>query len=97
LSLGVARAVISSGKTQEEAERDVANSSDSIRVLRSKRLDLSDLGPAWADATLWIVGVEWVDRDKPDPLPQQEDPEGETEAQFRADHARGFGTGQSPR
>jgi hypothetical protein len=90
----VARGVIASGKTQEDAERDVANSSDSIRVLRSKRLEVSDLGRAWVDATLWIVVVEWIDADKPDPLPQQQDPEGETDAEFRAGHARGFRSDQ---
>jgi hypothetical protein len=87
----MARGVLSTGKTKEEAERAVAESSSSVRVLRSKRLDLRDLGPAWADADFWTVVVEWVDPDRPDPLPQQADPEGMTEAAFRAGHARDFG------
>lgn len=87
----MARGVLSTGKTQQEAEQAVAAESRSIRVVRSKRMDVSDLGPAWADADYWLVVVEWVDPDRPDPLPQQDDPEGETEANFRRDHARGFG------
>ncbi len=86
----MARGIVTAATTQAEAEQCVAKESDALRVMRSKRLDLSDLGPAWADANLWVVVVEWADPDTPDPLPQQADPEGETEALVRGGLHPGF-------
>lgn len=80
------------GQDLGRAEQAVLAESTSVRVVRSKRMDVSDLGPSWADSNFWVVVVEWINPGRPDPLPQQDDPEGETETTFRRDHARGFGT-----
>jgi hypothetical protein len=58
-----------------------------MTVLRSRRLDVSDLRAAYRTTVFppdncWVVVIEDPDPEH-SPLPQQADPEGETEAQFR--------------
>jgi hypothetical protein len=55
-------------------------------------LDLSDLGPVRRGVSpnnYWVVVVEDKDPAK-SPLPQQDDPEGETEASIRSDFEKYF-------
>lgn len=89
----MARGVVTPAETQEEAERSVTEGGGSLRVLRSARLDLSDTGRVRRGTmkdNWWVLVVEWTDRGQPDPLPQHEDPEGESEATFRRDLLRNF-------
>jgi hypothetical protein len=92
----MARGVISHGATQDEAEAAVRRDAPQLRILRSKRLDLSDFGPARMGrlgdiaTNSWVVVVEHPEPEN-DPLPPQASPEQETEATFRLDLARIFG------
>jgi len=74
--------MLATGATAQEAERSVQDEYPTLRVVRSRRIEMAtvqehavgSIGNDW-----WIVVVEGS------ALPDQEDPEGETEARFLAD------------
>jgi hypothetical protein len=88
----MARGVVCTGASAEEAEAPKREQFPQLTVLRSRRIDVSDLRAEWRTTVFppdncWIVVVEDPDPSNA-PLPQQEDQEAETEAQFRADMVR---------
>jgi hypothetical protein len=86
--------VMSSGSTAQEAEDAIRTEYPQLTVLRSRRMDLSDLrqehGLSGFPPDAWVVVVEYPDPATA-PLPPQDDPEGETEARYRRDMIKAIG------
>jgi hypothetical protein len=75
----VARGVFATGKTKEDAERQVRDAAPRMRILRSRPISLAGLPPLCAPVPLgnpWVVVVEHEDPIEEAKLPQDDDPEG---------------------
>jgi hypothetical protein len=90
----MARGTIALGATAQEVEDKFRRDHPEFKELRSKHIDVSDLRAEWGTTMFppdnaWVLVIEDPDPAN-SPLPQQDDPEGETEASFRADMVRGL-------
>ncbi|MFL5885412.1 MAG: hypothetical protein ACJ77M_10110 [Thermoleophilaceae bacterium] len=82
----MARGVVTSGATTEEAEAEIREKYPQFRVVRTTRMRLNDAlqGSEFGKTTWWVTVIEDPDPENA-PLPQQANPEAETEETFRQD------------
>jgi hypothetical protein len=82
----MARGVMAVSETQQEAERQVLADAPQMRIVASKRIDLSDLPPLRSrpmPTNLWAVAAEHINPEEEAKLPQHEDPLGHCERETR--------------